>query len=198
MAIQQATITLTGTNYLLLNNPQTADPFNNFAKKMKGITKKKIKTDDDLIELGNIEVESKLYYDDELKVYVPSRWLTEQIITKAHSILKKSREEMRGGVFAVEDKCKLSYDGMDKVQTIADVVMNPKFVHRKILPQGKVRVCKNFPIFKDWSFTVRLEFDDTVIDFSSLKRLIERTAKYNGFGDFRPTFGTATAEVKNV
>jgi hypothetical protein len=102
---------------------------------------------------------------------------------------------MRGGVFATEDKLKLTYDGMDKVKALADVVMNPKFRHRALLPQGQVRVPKDFPIFKNWSFETVIEFDDTVVDFNGLKQVVERTAKYVGFGDFRPTFGRAMAEV---
>jgi hypothetical protein len=105
---------------------------------------------------------------------------------------------MRGGLFATEDKAKLSYRGMDKVRTITDVIMNPDFRHRMLLPQGKVRVPKDFPIFHDWSFSTIVEFDDTVVDFKTLKSIVERTAKYTGFGDFRPTFGRAIAEVEYV
>lgn len=199
MAIQQAHIKITGINYLLQNNPQTVDPFNRFAKAMKAITDKKTnKTDDDRIELGNIETEAKLYFDDELKVYVPSRWLVEAICTGAFAVIKIGKDKMRGGIFATSDKIKLNYKGMEKVKTIPDVVMNPMFRHRALLPQTGKRIPKDFPIFKDWSFEAGIEFDDTVVDFAGLKKVVERTAKYVGFGDFRPTFGRATAEVKNV
>lgn len=198
MTIQAARITVKGMNYLLQNNPQTADPFNKYAKAKKAITAKRIKTDDDLIELGNLETESKIYFDDELGVYVPTRWLTEAICTGAHSVIKVGRDKMRGGIFATEEKAKLTYDGQEKVKTIADVVLNPKFRHRAMLPQGKVRVAKDFPISKNWGFSTVIEYDDTVVDFGGLTRIVQRTAQYVGFGDFRPTFGRATAEVTHV
>lgn len=199
MAIQQAKIKITGISYLLQNNPQTVDPFNRFSKAMNVITKKNTgKTEDDLIELGNIETESKIYFDEVLGVYVPTRWLTEAICTGAFAVIKTGKDKMRGGIFAVDDKSKLTYKEMSKVKTITDVVMNPVFRHRALLPQGRFRVPKDFPIFKDWSFETVVEFDDTVVDFNGLKRVVERTAKYVGFGDFRPTFGRATAEVANV
>lgn len=199
MAIQQAKIKITGISYLLQNNPQTVDPFNRFSKAMKVITKKKTgKTEDDLIELGNIETESKIYFDEVLGVYVPTRWLTEAICTGAFAVIKTGKDKMRGGIFAVEEKTKLTYKDMGKVKTITDVVINPVFRHRALLPQGQVRIPKDFPIFKDWSFETVVEFDDSVVDFSGLKAVVERTAKYVGFGDFRPTFGRATAEVANV
>lgn len=199
MAIQQARIIVSGISPLLQNNPQTVDPFNHYAKAKKAITNKRTaKTDDDLIELGNLETESKIYFDDEIGVYVPATWITEAIICTGFSVAKIGRAKMRGGLFATEPKIKLKYRGMAKVKTITDVVMNPEFRHRMLLKQGQVRVPKDAPIFHDWSFETMVEFDDTVVDLGSLRRIVERSAKYGGFGDFRPTFGRATAEVVDV
>lgn len=199
MTIQQARIEIKGINYLLQNNPQTVDPFNRFSKAMKAITAKRTgKTEDDLLELGNIETESKLYFDDEVGVYAPTRWLTEAICRGAFGVVKIGKDKMRGGIFATEEKAALAYRGREKVKAVADIVMNPMFRHRALLPQGQVRVPKDFPIFKDWSFATVVEFDDTVIDFSSLARVVTHTAMYVGFGDFRPTFGRAHAEVARV
>ena len=58
MSIQQASVKITGIAPLLQNNPQTVDPFNAYAKAKKAITNKRTaKTEDDLIELGNLETE---------------------------------------------------------------------------------------------------------------------------------------------
>ena len=199
MAIQQARIVVAGISPLLQNNPQTVDPFNRFAKAKKAITNKRTaKTDDDLLELGNLETESKLYFDDEIGVYIPATWITEAIICTGFSVAKIGRAKMRGGLFATEPKIKLKYRGMNKVKTITDVVMNSEFRHRMLLKQGQVRVPKDAPIFHDWSFETAVEFDDTVVDMGSLRRIVERSAKYGGFGDFRPTFGRANAEVLDV
>ena len=199
MAIQQAKIVVTGISPLLQNNPQTVDPFNRYAKAKKAITDKRTaKTDDDLIELGNLETESKIYFDDDLGVYVPATWITEAVICTGFSVAKIGRAKMRGGLFATESKIKLKFRGMNKVKTITDVVMNPEFRHRMLLKQGQARVPKDAPIFHDWSFETAVEFDDTVVDLGSLRRIVERSAKYGGFGDFRPTFGRATAEVTDV
>ena len=199
MAIQQARNVVTGISPLLQNNPQTVDPFNHYAKSKKAITNKRTaKTDDDLLELGNLETESKLYFDDEIGVYIPATWITEAIICTGFSVAKIGRAKMRGGLFATEPKIKLKYRGMNKVKTITDVVMNSEFRHRMLLKQGQVRVPKDAPIFHDWSFETAVEFDDTVVDMGSLRRIVERSAKYGGFGDFRPTFGRANAEVLDV
>jgi len=198
MAIQQARITITGIGPLLQNNPQTVDPFNRYTKMKKPLTSKKAKTEEDLIELGNLDTESKLFFDPTIGVYVPTRWLTEQIVTSAYGIIKLGKDKMRGGVFSTEEKAKLTYDGMNKVKTIQDIVFDQQFRHRMILPQQNIRIAKDFPIFKNWSFSTVLEFDDTVVDLPGLTNILKRSAMYVGFGDFRPTFGRAKAEVSNV
>lgn len=199
MAIQQAAIKITGISPLLQNNPQTVDPFNRYAKAKKAITNKRTaKTDDDLIELGNLETESKVYFDEQIGVYIPATWITESIIVTGFSVAKIGRAKMRGGLFATENKIALEYRDKAKVKTITDVVMNPAFRHRMLLKQGQVRVPKDAPIFHEWAFKTILEFDDSVVDLRTLKSIIERASKYGGFGDFRPTFGRAIAEVESV
>lgn len=196
MAIRTASVTITGISPLLQNNPQTVDPFNKFAKAKKRITNKRTaKTDDDLLELGDLETESKIYFDDALGVYVPATWLTEAVIATGFGVAKIGRQKMRGGLFATEPKIKLDYKGINKVKGIADVVKNPMFRHRMLLKQGQVRVPKDAPIFHEWSFSTALEFDDAVVDFGTLSRIVEHAAKYGGFGDFRPTFGRAHAQT---
>ena len=76
-----------------------------------------------------------------------------------------------------------------------DIVKNEQFRQLMNLKQGQVRVVKAIPVFHDWSFETSLEFDDKTIDPATLDHLIQHVARYGGFGDFRPTFGRAQAEV---
>ena len=196
MSILSAHVKIIGINYLLQNNPQTVDRFNKYAKKMAAINAKKTRrTDDDYIELRKIEVESKMYFDESLGIYVPSTWLAEAIAVNAYRVAKISKADIRGALFTVQDKCKLTYDKMNLVKTPHDIIGNSAFHHIATLKQGLPRVVKAFPIFKNWSFECGLVFDDKIIDPDSLKRIIDHAATYGGFGDFRPTFGRAKAEV---
>lgn len=199
MPMRNAIVSIRGVTPLLMNNPQTVDRFNKFARMMAAINAKKTRrTDDDYLELRDIEVESKTYFDAELGVYVPTSWVAEAVATAAFKVAKISRADIRGAMFTTSDKVKLSYRDSAKVKTIADVVKNESFRISLTLPQGQVRVVKAFPIFHDWSFETDLEFDDKIIDPDSLTRIVEHTAKYGGFGDFRPKFGRAMAEVTHV
>ena len=195
MAIQSITVKFTGISPLLQNNPQTVDPFNSYAKAKKPLTSKRSKTDEDLYAIRKIEVESKVFFDDKIGIYVPSRWVLAAIAKNSYSIAKVSKDKARGSIFTTDDKCKLSFDGDNLIKSKEDVSGNDKFITVLILPQKQVRLAKTFPIFHKWSFECELEFDDTVIDESDLVRVLKYSAKYGGFGDFRPTYGRALCEV---
>lgn len=199
MAMRQAIIKITGINPLLQNNPQTVDRFNKYTKRMAQINAKKTRrTDDDYHELADIEVRAKVYFDDSIGVYVPATWLTSSIAATAFKVAKISKADIRGALFATDEKIMLKYENMEKVKTPEDIVGNPFFRISLTLKQGQVRIVKSTPIFHKWSFETIVEYDDKIIDPDSLTRIVEHTARYGGFGDFRPTFGRATAEVNHV
>lgn len=156
---------------------------------------KRTKTDEDVLELRSIEVESKVYFDKEIGIYVPQRWLMASLAKNSWATIKVKKDHVRAGLFVVADKAKLTYDGMGKVKKITDIAKNEQFVTTLILPQGQVRLAKSFPIFHKWSFEFEIEYDDTIFNESELTSLLEYCAKYNGFGDFRPTYGRALCEV---
>lgn len=192
-AMQLITVKFSGDK-LLLNNPQSVDPFNRFSKQMKEITGKRKKTDEDLQKLRKLEIESKIYWDESLGVYVPASWVIALIGGVAYKQAKIAKKDIRGAVFPTMNKLKLNYDGEKAVKKIVDVVGNENLNIVQNLKQGQVRVAKATPIFSDWSFEVSIEFEPEIINESDLKQLIEYGAKYGGFGDFRPTFGRAKVE----
>lgn len=196
MPMRNAKISVTGVTPLLMNNPQTVDRFNRFAKRMAAINAKKTRrTDDDYLELRDLEMESKSYFDEDLGVYVPSSWVAEAVAVTAFRVAKISKADIRGAMFTTDEKIPLTYRDQDKVKSITDIVKNQNFRIVLNLPQGQTRLAKAFPIFHQWSFNTEVEFDDKIIDPDSLTRIVEHTAKYGGFGDFRPKFGRAKAEV---
>lgn len=187
---------INGIDPLLLNNPQCADPLNHFSKMKKPITSKRVKTDDDLAELADIDIRSKIYWDDEMGIYVPSTWVTASLGAVSFSTAKVSKKAIRSGVFMNSQKMKLNYRGINQVKSPKDVVKNHDFRHKMILPQGQVRLPKVFPIFHDWSFSGTLDFDESVTTERDLVLMFEKACKYGGFGDFRPTFGRALSDVE--
>ena len=179
---------------LLMNNPQTVDPFNSYARQRKVLTSKKQKTDEDLLELRNIDVLSKLYWDDEIGVYIPTTWVTASIGQNSYALAKTKRADIRASVFPTEGHCKLFYEGHQRIKGMDDIAKDSRFVKTMLLKQGQVKVAKCAPVFKNWHFSGSIEFDPNMIDRRSLIQLMEHGAKFGGFGDFRPTYGRATFE----
>lgn len=194
--MKSLTVQIKGIEPLLINNPQAVDPFNKYSRAAKEITSKRKKTDEDLLKLREIEIESKLYFDEKVGVWIPATWITAAIAAQSWAKAKIKKADIRSCVFVNESKIKLNYAGMDKVKTKTDVVKNEMFHTVLNLKQGQVRVCKAAPIFNDWSIEFEILFDDTIINASDLKNLIEIAAKFGGFGDFRPTYGRALATFK--
>jgi hypothetical protein len=195
MTMLTLTAVFTGVAPLLQANPQGVARSNAISQRIKQINAKKTKrTDADYAELADLEVASRVYFDDDIGVYVPTRWVAEAVARKAFSVAKISKQDTRGALFMVSDRAPLTYRNRDRVKVAKDIVKDPYFRHAMILPQGKVRIEKNSPIFHDWSFSTAMEFDDKVFDRGDLQRIITDTAHYVGFGDFRPTFGRARVE----
>lgn len=183
-----------------MNNPQTVDRFNSFARRISVINAKKTRrTDDDYLELRATWRWSRKPTSTPSTEFTSQRpWLAEAIASAAFKVAKISRADIRGAMFTATDKAKLAYRDSDKVQSITDVVKNEAFrIALTLAPRPGVRLVKAFPIFHKWSFAVDLEFDDKIIDPDSLTRIVEHTAKYGGFGDFRPKFGRAVAKVSH-
>lgn len=195
MAMKTFSVKFDGISPLLQNNPQTVDVFNHYAKLKKPLTAKRTKTDEDVQNLRNIEVESKIFFDDTLGIYVPTRWVMAAIAKDSHAISKVAKAKVRGAVFMTNEKAKLTYDGMNIVKEKIDIVKNERFVTVLILPQQKIRLAKSFPIFHNWSFEVELEYDDLILDEAQLVAILKYSAKYGGFGDFRPSYGRCLATV---
>ena len=175
---------------LLLNNPRTVDPLDEYAKAAKEITSRKKKSDADHLKLREIETEAKCFWDDSLGIYIPSRWITASIANSAFAVAKIAKAKIRSSVFPVEEKIKLHYEGEREIAAVSQIHANGHFIVQN-LKQGTVSITKAHPAFRGWSFKTQLEIDTEILNFSDIKRIAEYASRYVGWGDFRPTFGRA-------
>lgn len=192
--MQSLKFKLHGVDSLLVNNPQTSDPLNKYAKEMKVISGKRKKTDEDIIAMREIELRAKIYWDDELKIYIPATWITAAIAGMSWSKAKIKKADIRSAVFPTTPKIKLNYENQSSVEQPIDIVKNEKFHNVMSLKQGQVRVVKAAPIFNNWSAEVEVDYDNSILNEQELKDLITHASSYGGYGDFRPTYGRATVE----
>ena len=199
MAIKTLKAKVNGFSPLLQNNPRSINPMDPLGKIDSAAAKtfRSNKTDENFIDQCRAGIAVRIFWDDDLGIYVPTRWVTAALAKKAYSLLGKgySKDAVRSAIFTITDKAKLTYDGMNNVKTEHDIIMNDKFQTLIFQKIGQVKVPKAMPIFHKWSFEFELEYDDSIFDFGQIKKVLEYTAKYGGYGDFRPTYGRALIEV---
>jgi hypothetical protein len=199
MAIQKLKVKATGVTPLLQNNPRTVDPFDTYSKAMAPFKKRgAAKTEESLLKLRQLEAEAKTYFDDEIGVYIPSRWIIKMLADSSYEISRIAKTKVYGAIFPVESKVKLCFKNMNRVKTLKDISKNQEFQHLMILPQRQVRLAKNFPIFHNWSFETEIEYDSNLFDFETIERILKFGGLYKGFGDFRPSFGRCQIEIEEV
>ncbi len=180
-----------GINQIRLNNPQSADPMNRYAIALKTFTNVHVsrRNEEHYVNMRNLEFESKLYWNNELGVYVPSSWLMEAIAKESFAKIKLAKAKVRSAVFPASLKFKLNYEGMDRVHQKEDLIRDESFRATELIKQGQVRIVKVFPQFNNWSIDFELEYDENIITEDDMRIILEQATMYNGFGDFRPTYG---------
>jgi len=185
-----------GNNELRINNPQAADPLNKYAKKLKTLEKKMAKNRTDLEHetIKNIRTESKLYFDKEIGIYVPTNWITAALTASSFKVIKISKADTRGAIYPNNSKMKLTYSGMKGVKKIEDVVLNDKFSVTELIKSGQVTKPRTTPSFNNWSFNIDFDFDEEILTETDMQTLIKFVITRIGFGDFRPTYGRGKVE----
>lgn len=185
-------LTLTGTAPLLMHNAQLADEFNPIVREMKKINAKKTKkTEDEKWELRRLEFMGSLYYDTDLGPYIPAE-VIEASIREGAKISRNGRDVQRG-LRITSSVNPLAYPGprdrdeMWKTQNFQDF---------RTVKVTTSRIVRTRPMFRTWAVEADGLLDTEVIDLDSLKLFLERSGSLTGIGDYRPRFGTYTADIQ--
>lgn len=202
--MEQIKVKFKGINSIVLHNNQAVSPFNKYSHAMKGITKKKNKTENDWLELGRIEWESGLYLNEKGTVVIPSRCIKACLkeaakIRKLGKVIEKSIQI--GEIDQVD--CVLSYEGSQiKVSLIDSSVPNPNFDqfykdHRYDAVVGikDSSLLRVRPIFRNWHVVFNIYYFESFIDLRTLQTVIEDAGRFIGLCDGRPDYGKFTPEI---
>jgi hypothetical protein len=182
--LQEITVNIQGVAPLIMHNGQTCDPLNKFAKAMKEITGKRKKTEEDHAELSRIEWMAGLYVDDKAQLIIPSDVLDSALVEGA----KKSKlgKQFKSAVFVPYD-AKLDI-GVSKY-TLEQLWNNENFRDVRGVRVGTSRVMRTRPLFRDWSTSFCVQFDDEQVNLGDVKRAIRDCGKQVGLCDYRPKYG---------
>lgn len=184
-----------GTRPLLMHNVQLASPLNAYAKQLKALNSKRVKTDEDRIAVARVEFEGSLYLDAEVGPYVPGQNLLASLVEGGR--LTKAGKKIERGV-AVDDLIlPLIYRGPRDVESLWGGGES-EFVDLRtvVVQRNKVDRCR--PIFREWAFESEILLDPAVIDLAEFKEVANNAGAMAGIGDYRRMFGRFAVEVEEI
>lgn len=172
------------------NSQVLANPVHPVTKAMSDITAKRQRmTDEDRIELSNLEWRAGLYLNADNRVV-----LTGDVLWGfGRDGAKKSTKgkQWQAGVMVPED-APLVYKGPKDIEAL---FADPNFRDVRSVKIGQSRTMRTRPIFRDWSALVSYLFDPTILSRDAIIKALQNAASYCGMCDFRPRFGSCEVEV---
>ncbi len=171
-----------------MHNGQLADPLNAWTQKLAASTKKKNKTITDHEEIGRVEFQGSLYWDERPVIYASA---LDAVIKKGAAVNRKGKA-VEAGVEVMGDAFPLMYDGPTDREGLWNAMQGERrtFADRRGVRVQRNVVIRTRPIFRDW----RLTFDVVIWEFAAvnpvdLEDAIRNGGRAVGLGDFRPKFG---------
>lgn len=186
-------INVVGTETLLMHNARLADPLDEWAKKLKRVSAKQKKTEDDYQEMAKLEFLGGLYYDQELGPFIPGQNF-ERCIVDAGKKLKLGTK-LKSAMVIQTNLNPLSYKGP---RDLDGLLADQNFRHRASAKVGVVRIMRTRPQFRSWSCYADGDLDETQMDFDQLRQVVSIAGNVIGMGDWRPRFGRFDATLEKI
>lgn len=174
---------VTGTTALMLNNPQTVSPFNEYSKQLKPLTSKRTKTEDDLLEISRIKFLSSLYVSNGVYI-IPSQHF-EQSIVEAAKEKKLGRKFERS--FHIFNDSVLEFKDKDK--TPEELFNLGVYVDVRAVGIKNAKITTTRAIIPEWSTTVECMFDESQLDEKDILSAFEIAGMRYGIGTYRRLYG---------
>lgn len=185
-------LTATGTRPLILHNVQLASPLNKYAKELKRLNSKRVKTDDDRMDIARVEWEGSFYFDPEVGPYVPGPNVFRCLINGAR--ITRAGKKIERGVMVTELVLPLIYKGPRDLDGLWGGGESEYVdVRLAVVQRSKVDRCR--PIFRNWAFEAELLLDPKIIDYDELCEIARQAGEMEGIGDYRLMYGRFSAEV---
>lgn len=188
-------IVCTGTRPLLLHNVRLASPLNEHAKKLKALNSKRVKTDDDRLDIARAEFEGSLYWDEEIGPYLPAQNLYAALRNGAR--ITKAGKKIERGLVITDFMLPLIYRGPRSVEGLwADGSSKFVDVRSVVVQRNKVDRCR--PIFPEWTVEAGLMIDPKVLDLAEFIEVAENAGAMEGVGDYRQMYGRFSVEIEQL
>lgn len=178
-----------GTTPLMMNNPQTVNPFNSYTVALKELTAKRKKTEDDMENIFRLKFLASLYVDNDGHYIIPADHFHRSVISAAKE--QKMGTKFMQSLFIYQD-CLLDFP--EKAMTPEQLWAEKSHVDVRdcVVQRARITACR--AIFNKWSATVECWYDETQIDEADIVRFFNIAGIRHGIGTYRAKFGKFKAE----
>ena len=178
-------LTLRGQASVLVHNVQLASPLDDHAKRLKAISSKRNKTEQDHSDMAEIEFHGSLYLTDDGSIGIPT-WNVLRAIQDGGKKNKNGKKVMEGLLPAsIVEVIPLAHDGPSQ----PDDAWRAGCFDQRPVKVGTSRVTRTRPKFEHWTVDVDFIVDDEVLKLDELLLAAETAGRLVGIGDYRPRFG---------
>lgn len=185
----------TGTRPLMMHNVRMASPLNAYSKRLKALNSKRVKTDEDRLEIARVEWEGSLYFDAELGPYLPGLNLFASLIEGAR--LLKAGKKVERGVSVTDLYMPALYRGPRDIEGLWGGGES-EFVDVRTVVVQRAKVDRCRPIFRDWSFEAEILLDPSVIELDEFVTVCQNAGQFAGIGEYRRMYGRYDVEVQSL
>ena len=174
---------ITGTTGLMLNNAQTVNPFNEFSKRLKPLTSKRIKTEDDLEEISHIKFLSCFYMNGDVYV-LPSNCIEQSIVSaaKENKLGKKFERSFR-----IFNDAALQFPDSNK--TPEELYKIGSYVDIRAVGIKNVKITTTRVLIQNWSCEVEAYYDETQLEEKEIMQALDIAGERYGVGTYRRLYG---------
>lgn len=191
--IKNYTIHLKGISPLIMCADTLCDPLHPDKKRLSELTSLKKKTDDHHKLIDKIIWAASLCYDEELGIYLPTKWLRASIQNGA----KKNRNGRMIVGLVIDEPIGISIKGYEKMTPeklwkIEDKKNRQVHVLRMSVVVGMARVMTTKAVIDNWEIEFNVELDTEIFPFEQFKMSLHNAGRLAGVGGMRPEKGTGS------
>jgi hypothetical protein len=197
--VKIVTIVLEGLSPLSLQSDQLVNPLNEYARKIREITRKQARTksEADYLEIARLEFMASFYpmTKEAGGPYIPSNVLIATIRNAGK--FQRLGTTIQRAVVEVDPVIPILYQGPRDLETLAKDV-NFQWM-TSVRTMGGGRVVRNRPVFHKWAMETALYVDEEQLDVEIFEQILQRAGRLVGIASGRTIGrGRFTPSIKSV
>ena len=180
--MKHITIRIKGIRPIIMHNGRTANPLDEYSRKLKKLSGKRGKTEDDYEAMAQCELEAGLYWSDELGVYLPCDNIQRMFLDACKKV-KLGRQSV-GILVDAEYGCPINFEHSRNYKKLTSL---PKYRFQKVVSVSTAKVVRTRPLIPTgWTCEIPVELDPDLIDLDQFLQICDIAGNRIGVGDWRP------------